>query len=416
MFPDEARSYRISVFAESLDPHGSSWFNGEQYPFSKECLRRAWAVQDALLDLGEYLNLNLWWFDATELKVFLMAFDTAWAHFEYQFNAELISYETSARQPVADVISQEQRLQLIVDALANEDRFCGLECHYNTELRHLVEHIAKLNEVANERCKGRGDLSVEIFFAAQKVLDRRVGDEESSEGAWMLAANVVESFQALRDYLKTMSECLDQVNPDLCCNPGLVARLVEWEESWEMGAKYVQHEPLFRAVCDVVDVVHAAQNIAPVLIGMCSDYDVELFMVLPRIIWLRFLAAPTRVIEFLKTFLPHHFEQGDHSACPWDADLAALIEKFRCVDAAFSESTSQPSHLLAWDVLVSRVVSGDEGEEIFGDMSPEIRSAFDDLLRDVEGYSIELQRQCPEDWNQCSAILVQCLTDLRTER
>merc|ERR1719229_1556105 len=37
--------------------------------------------------------------------------------------------------------------------------------------------------------------------------------------------------------------------------------------------------------------------------------DAELFLVLPRIVWLCFLADPSKSVEFLKHLLPHRFEE-----------------------------------------------------------------------------------------------------------
>merc|ERR1712232_881108 len=267
--------------------------------------------------------------------------------------------------------------QLVVDALrhashdSREARLC-LEVRCDTEARCLVEDIAKLNAIVNNRGKGRDDLSVEILVAARKALKRRWGDPDvsgSSDGASMLATSVVVSFEALCDYLRKVNLCFEREDPNLCSNAELVARLVDWEKSWEIGGKYLQHEPLLHAICDVVEAVQAAQRMAPALIGMCTDCDVELFMVLPRIIWLRFIAAPTRVMELLKTFLPHRFQLGVRfktgankinaccSACPWDAHLAAFIEKFQSLEGYFSDLALQPDRPLAWETLIKRAVS-----------------------------------------------------------
>jgi hypothetical protein len=38
-------------------------------------------------------------------------------------------------------------------------------------------------------------------------------------------------------------------------------------------------------------------------------------------------------------------------------------------------------------------------------------AAVEALMRTVEGWSLELQRHCPEDWNECSTVLVRCLAE-----
>merc|ERR1719473_1777640 len=102
---------------------------------------------------------------------------------------------------------------------------------------------------------------------------------DTLSAARILATDVVESFDAMREYLREVERCLERVDPHLCNNVGLVARLVDWEESWEVGARYVQHTPLLNALCDLVAEIRSAQRLAPALTSMCDECDVELFMV-----------------------------------------------------------------------------------------------------------------------------------------
>lgn len=302
---------------------------------------------------------------------------------------------------------------------------------YQEELKKLVACIAHLNSVANFRRKGRDDLRVEVLFEATNTLRRCDGAERSGESAEMFAAarilarDVVESFAAMREYLKEVERCLERVDPHLCNNVGLVARLVDWEESWEVGTRYVQHDKLLGAVCDLVAEIRVAQRLAPALQQMCEDCDVELFLVLPRIIWLRFLAKPTQHTELLKSILPHRFSTTDKDGeKTYDAELQAFLEKFentrRLVMGALpAGAVGVPSPIVqnkvAWELLVKRVVNGSGGQQdnfecLVPGLRAEAEAGAEDLMHELEKWSIELQRHCPEDWNQCSAILVQCLT------
>jgi hypothetical protein len=427
LFPDEARNYRVDVLEASAEQYSVIWVNGDKFEFSAEAMRRAETLQRAWTDLKMHLGR---WSASTEhprtqvkptrseLQTTLLAVDYAWASFEHKYITELIAIEEKARQLIVDAIKHEQTLQLM-----EKDPSETKATHspkYREEVSRLVKCIARLNARANVRRKGRDDLGVEILFGAHATLQRC--DEEAEKGggdgtetlsaARILATDVVESFASVRQYLREVDKCLERVDPHLCNNAGLVAKLVDWEESWEVGARYVQHEALLGAVCDVVTQVRAAQRLAPALVDMCADCDVELFLILPRIIWLRFLVEPVKQTELLKSLLPHRFPDNK-DACgtsvAWDADLASFIEKFQNVERIFKEDSSQTS---AWTSLVKRIVSGGSS-----DTTPlkfrtrlVLQPAMEDLMRDLEWYSIELQRHCPEDWNQCSAILVQCLT------
>jgi hypothetical protein len=438
LFPDEARNYRVDVLEASAEQYAVIWVNGDKFEFSAEAMRRAETLQRAWTELK--MHLNRWNMSAehprmhvkptrSELQSTLLAVDYAWASFEHKYITELIAIEEKARQLIVDAIKHEQALQQM------EKDPCETKVthqpKYREEVSRLVKCIARLNARANVRRKGRDDLGVEILFGAQTTLQRCDDAEQGGDGtetlsaARILATDVVDSFAAMRQYLKEVDKCLERVDPHLCNNVGLVTRLVDWEESWEVGARYVQHEPLLGAVCDVVTQVRAAQRLAPALVDMCNDCDVELFLVLPRIIWLRFLVEPVTQTELLKSLLPHRFPEikdsaGEKSVRVWDAELASFIEKFQKVERIFNAGGGRSSpHPSAWKSLVKRVVSGESGDNTYGNVSPrtrlEAQPAMEDLMRDLEWYSIELQRHCPEDWNQCSAILVQCLTGDATE-
>lgn len=443
LFPDEARNYRVDVLEASVEQYAVIWVNGDKFEFSAEAMRRAEALQRAWTELGTLLER---WSEAaeqprtlsrptrTELRNALIALDFAWASFEHKYIAELIEIEEKARRLIVQAIEHERCLQLL-EAHHGEGEALQRVPEYHEEQRRLVACIARLNSVANFRRKGRDDLGVDVLDDASATLRRCDTEEtrgESTEqlsAARILATDVVESFAAMREYLREVERCLERVDPHLCNNAGLVARLVDWEESWEVGARYVQHVPLLNAVCDLVAEIRSAQRLAPALTNMCDECDVELFLVLPRLIWLRFLAKPTQHTDLLKSLLPHRFldstdsSSAEGSHC-WDGDLSGFIEKFRyakqlLVNAQPAGAVGVPkapeAETVSWEILVKRVVNGASGtEDAYGCLAPALREDVqvhvEEMMLELEKWSIDLQRHCPEDWNQCSAILVQCLT------
>jgi hypothetical protein len=443
LFPDEARNYRVDVLEASVEQYAVIWVNGDKFEFSAEAMRRAEALQRAWTELGALLER---WSQAaeqprsisrparSELRNDLTALDGAWASFEHKYIAELIEIEEKARRLIVQAIEHERCLQLL-EAHHGEGDALQQVPEYREEQRRLVACVARLNSVANFRRKGRDDLQVDVLDDAQATLrrcDSAECDGDSTEllsAARILATDVAESFAAMREYLREVERCLERVDPHLCNNAGLVARLVDWEESWEVGTRYVQHAPLLYAVCDLVAEIRAAQRLAPALTQMCEECDVELFLVLPRLIWLRFLAMPLQHTELLKSLLPHRFEHCKDASLQsnWDSELVTFIDKFRhskqlLVGAQPAGAVGVPStsaaETVAWEILVKRVVTGTGDsagtEDVYGCLAPALREGtqihVEELMHELERWSIELQRHCPEDWNQCSAILVQCLT------
>jgi hypothetical protein len=176
---------------------------------------------------------------------------------------------------------------------------------------------------------------------------------------------------------------------------------------------------MFEAVCDLVAEVKMAQELAPALTTMCEDCDVELFLVLPRVVVLCFLADPAnKRAELVKSLLPHRFGRAGEGATPGklDPELNGLFEQFgqamRDLQQTLSVSSPAASKDAAWEFLVKRAVlgGGDVRNSHVECLPLATQKGVQELMLEVERWSLELQRHCPEDWNQFSAILVQCLT------
>lgn len=441
LFPDETRNYRVDVLEASIEQYAVIWVNGDKFEFSAEAMRRAealqrsWAEVSSLLERWNQASENPRLYERPvrgEMRNGLVALDFAWASFEHKYISELIEIEEKARRLVVRAIEHERCLQLLEAHHGDSEELHRLP-NYHEEEKRLVACIAHLNSVANFRRKGRDDLGVDVLLDSMATLRRcdaavQAGETtEALSAARILATDVVESYAAMRDYLREVEHCLERVDPHLCNNVGLVARLVDWEESWEVGTRYVQQTQLLNAVCDLVAQIREAQRIVPALTTMCDECDVELFLVLPRIIWLRFLTNPTQQTGLLKGLLPHRFIEAKDSSTPtkvWDTELETFVEKFRCTKQILFEAQPRGTGSLAaesgekfvWDLLVKRVVSGDgsgsraSGNYLTVSQRDQVHLVIEDLIHDLEKWSIELQRHCPEDWNQCSAILVQCLT------
>jgi len=471
LLPDEARNYRVDVLEASVEQYAVIWVNGDKFEFSAEAMRRAAELQLAWSDVGSLLRQ---WDKSddearparTRLRGALVQLDVSWAHFEQKWISELISIEEKARGLVVQAVQHERALHLLEESTSDGEAL-QRSPEYQQEVRRLVASVARLNSVANVRRKGRDDLSADVLNGAFEALRRCNAAEARGQGsdahqaARILAADVVDSFSAIRDYFREVERCLERVDPHLGNNEGLVARLVDWEESWEVGTRYVMDEHLLAAVCDLVHCMREAQTLAPEFTRMCDDCDVELFMVLPRIIWLRFLALQGTKSELLASLLPHRFGLAPEDAgspsggaaprngasalrlpasalrlpatpslpvsllggAPRDSQMGAahgkLDAELETFKARFQQlvqriaGPGQPADAAAqkgavWQVLIRRAVAG-PGNAAAGGLSESASVALEDLMRELETWSIELQRHCPEDWNQCSAVLLQCL-------
>jgi len=423
LFPDEARNYRVDILEASVEQYSVIWVNGDKFEFSAEAMRRAEALQFAWREMTATLQT---WNSSTktrtrplksEIKTMMVQLDYAWASFEHKYIAELIEIEEKARRLIVQAIKQEHILKAVEDKHGTTRDMLHL-ADYQEALTALLASIGHLNSVANHRRKGRDDLTIHVLLGAHHMLDRCDRAQTNGEStdllssARHLAEDVVSSFLEMRAYLNEVGKCLDRVDPQLCDNVGLVAKLVHLAESWEVGARYVQHEKLMAAICDVVAECKSANHFAPGLAAMWQECDVQLFLVLPRLLWLRLLGEPAKQIELFKTMLPHRFPGGAEGAFK-DSELFPLLQKYEAAIRALATPVGdKPNAARAREVLITRAT--DSQADLYTGMSQARRhaseAAVEDLMYELEIWSMELQRHCPDDWNGCAAIIVSCLS------
>ena len=175
------------------------------------------------------------------------------------------------------------------------------------------------------------------------------GHDFASETALMLANEVVESYNAIRKYLVEVNTCLECVDPHLCKNVGLVARLSDLEESWEFGSLYVQRKPTLFALCHWVSQIKEAQALSPEFETMCGNCDVEMFMILPRIILLCYLLSPIEQGEIMSSVMPQRIgRKADH-------DLSLFVRNSKMV---FGKLSGQSGEGAMWKSLLLQAVVG----------------------------------------------------------
>lgn len=408
LFPDSNRHYRVDVLEASVDQEFAMWVNGEKFELSMDAIGHAGTLQRCWAELS---NVLVRWSAAaepcsrTDLTDSLTVFDVAWANFESRYIGELIAIEEKARHLIVEAAEAELDLQT-----AEQQKDTVLQDEAEQRFVRCVQH---LNSVANFKRKGRDDLGCDTLQRAKEVLQQcRHRQTRGQEAAHCLASDLMGSYHAIRQYFRKVSNCIEHVDPHLCNNAGLVALLVDWEETWEVGSRYIRPAPLLDAMCDLVSEIRGAQQIVPELTAMMENCDVELFMVLPRIVILSFLADPTnKRTELVRSLLPHRFSTPapgatDAAALKVDPELKALHNKYR--ETMQFLAINGASKAAFWERLMKQAILGDEQAAGNADQETSQR-ALAELLRATERWSLELQRHCPEDWNQCSAVLVHCL-------
>jgi hypothetical protein len=385
------------------------YVNGDTFELSNEALllaeklRRAWLSFLSRLQCtrscGTYLPPT-----RIEFTAVLRCLDESWADFERVYMTELMTVEAKVRLLVADAIDKEERLHVLEKLSAKKQLKAAQDPDFREGASDLVKCLGCLNVRANVNGHGRDDLGADILLNAMAALDRCTEDG-AIDGCGCIAVDVVKSFTVLRTFLRSLKTRLMDVSPSLHTNVGLRTRLEAWEEMWEKGARYLQ-DGVFDAICDVVTQIRAAERLVPEIEDMCNDCDVEFFLALPRLVWLRFLFEPAKQIWLLKSLLPHRFQDTvgvDSFPALIGDDLGSLMDMSKHI-------VDLLGHQMAFKILLKRIIRRPDAGDTCDDAVPgPALPVLAALMRELEKYSMELQRHRPDEWNQFTAVIVRCL-------
>mmetsp|Transcript_17617 Transcript_17617/g.40764 ORF Transcript_17617/g.40764 Transcript_17617/m.40764 type:complete len:503 (-) Transcript_17617:79-1587(-) len=410
LLPGDQSNYRRELLEACIETSTVIWVNGKQFEFSAEVRRAAEALRHAWNLLGQ--ELQRWQHRAepkdcperSRLCTVLHSLDVAWAAFEQRYIKELMDIEGEAKRYIADAIRCEKLLQV----KEKEDKLNGSETAQEAK-RSLVRAMSTLNSVANSQRKGRDDLDADVLLVAEMWLSESAlpgpgGSSSGSHPAVLLAADVVASFEAFREYLRQAEGSFSEVDPHLCNNVVLVARLVAWEECWEAGMRYFTEVHILEAVSDFVAAMQRLHIRVPRLQTMCEERDVEFLFLLPRFLWLRFLLDPEKQSALIERLLPHGSAEDQDCV---DDMLATFKDMSECITNGECTQSSG-----AWVVLAQAVVLEvpladlpvAEGQHVLLD------AGVGAMMHKFHSFAMQLQRQAPEDWNHLGSLLSRCLS------
>ncbi|CAK0815653.1 unnamed protein product [Prorocentrum cordatum] len=370
-------------------------------------MRHAWAELGRLLKrlLVDQLAARPWSMDSkAEMWCALEELDAAWAKFECAYVMQAMAIEQEARVLLAEACVCERVLS---QASGRRGRRGGTAA-CQKQLGELMRAISLLSAAARDESGMRAaDLSLvtPALLEAKSILEsaRLRNHRQRPNLAHALATRATDSFEAVRDYLRIAWHDLESVDGQLANNPGLVANLARFQESMSATARYLADPRLMRGLNCAAAFVRAACATAPALATLGADCDADFFVALPRIVWLGFLSAPDQTSPLIEHALPGLFPEPRVRG----PELQALLEAYgQTVERLATATGNGPpareggdleGHRRAIDMLVqlAAVGIGQEGS----------CAEAEDFLRHLEGWSMRLQRQQPEVWNELASIL-----------
>jgi len=367
----KTRLFRLDLLHAAQEEIGAIWVNGDRYAFPTETL----AAGRKLATKWSYLTE---WFSASiipsktvscsrsqetieEFQDLMTPVDQAWVIFEELYVKRLIFIESCAKQ-------------ILVKAVRMEESLTAADLNDPTSIHEargkLVEVINRLNSVGNNEGKGRSDLGVEILQLAEKPLEL---DVELN----CLARDICTSFHDIRAYFRSVSTSLDLMEPHMAHNIQLAQRLLCWEESWEIGKKFLVDENMRVALVSLVrhvrEVCSDGMNDFEEKLAMC---DADALWAVAKLVILQFVSSPTSD-GLCREFLPECWKN--------DESLLSLMHQYKRLPAS--------AH-----VHLYRCATGCE----------EPNALVEFFWKEIEAVATRLQRRHPTQWNRFVMVFLRC--------
>ena len=282
---------------------------------------------------------------------------------------------------------------------------CGSK-RVRAALEELFAQVCSLNAY-----RGRRNIEFEVLEAAA---DAYLSFEQADSGCSiaarsslaaqrLLASTVLSSFADLREHLSQIKNIM-LIDPQLNNNASLMQRLAAFEESCDVGAQFLLKPDLLNALCSVAAVAAGAKRLTPEFRTLLEDQDAELFLILPRLVLLCGLAIPSHA-ALVESYLPHHFGSPASDDQAWNNNTKqALSEEMQGLMKDFERVNAGTLGGFHMKTLVRRAVLGFQAEG-----QCDVNGAVDRFMLRLEGFSMELQRHRPKDWNRCCSILLLCI-------
>mmetsp|Transcript_15178 Transcript_15178/g.23999 ORF Transcript_15178/g.23999 Transcript_15178/m.23999 type:complete len:551 (-) Transcript_15178:39-1691(-) len=425
--------YTTSIIIASTKNHLGAWkVNGNRYSFSGVAIKKAARLNRILKLVG--LCLEVWYAQQSpcfkqvrsrqatraHLMASLKQFDCAWADFENIYICERMKIEAEERQLLLDAVKCAQSLADFQSKLGDCLETLLQDLRYRSQQHSLVDHLTQICKLVTKRRKCTFD--ADVFNCAR---DYQRGDCFQSGVAEHLAA----SFVAVQTHLETMGTCLACVDAEIRKNRGLVQLIATLEEAQSMYEDYVRDENVCAFLEHVFANTRHAQILVPALRDMCAHRDPEMFVVLPRLVLLSLLQSFSSLRRSLGNSLSR---EAQNKEPPYLVDgklfkklfkrfkIPVALDKFRLVIESLVHGqmpcrweSREFAEAVAWGILVERAVDTETSEglsdRITASSKDHCRLEVNAFLQDLEGWSVELQRFCSDDWSRLSNTLLLCL-------
>eukprot|EP00742_Colponemidia_sp_Colp-10_P001722 GILJ01001844.1.p1 GENE.GILJ01001844.1~~GILJ01001844.1.p1 ORF type:complete len:525 (-),score=85.05 GILJ01001844.1:95-1669(-) len=385
LYREGALCYLPEILDSAQEGFPYLWVNGEKYIFSQDVLSSGVALYHGFKRFRDTLE-TLYAETCSErhsnlpqlkddLCVCLEDFDFTWAMFEQLYVFELMLIEADARRYITEAIEMERDLLLLeVRERAKGKTVLENEEYHNCRKR-LVQHIGRINAVANQEGKGRDDLAADIMSAAEAILRRSA----PAKAVRVLATKIRQAFQNLRHLLRRYEQNIEMVDPQLKNNPDLVQALVAFESSWEKGKEFFGNNKKCTQLSQLSVILEAVPYAS--FQEQLETRDADIFMTIPCLVILKALDEEDRGI--CKSYLPDMYNP--------ESSFGNTYKQLRKLYQNGKTGASEDYGIVIRDRLLDVNYHADK------DRQAETTEAIHNKIQQL---AMQLQRRDPQEWNR----------------
>ena len=323
LYEDNTYGYFTEILDNAQEAIPYLVVNGEKFIFSKAVIEYGNQLINAFTSLLQSINdiITISYEEISydnidelvnDVVTNLINFDKKWVTYEEKYINGLIYIDKVSRRYIYQCIQIEKEMKAIELKASIKGKINIVnDKHYNILREKYVKALNEINKIANINGKGRDDLTVDILFQSELVL--QTVSEIKSKGMRKLATKIKSIFNSFRTLFMKYNSDIDSVDPQLANNKELVELLSEFECLWEKGKNYFinkinyKHLLLFNQIVEIIGEKYPQEQIR----NLIEQSDPIIFVTIPAVLILR--AIDSGNCEIIQQYIPDLLDECEEN-------------------------------------------------------------------------------------------------------
>lgn len=375
--------YRIEIF-DAIHKCDTLRINGVEFEFDYHTKSQA----NSLLRLLESLIDVRCPSTLVRALITLTKIDKAWSSFEEAYIIDLMRIERESKSTVEEVIEKGRAFD------PNGHPWHDADGPYQ-EVHIFLETVNTLDTMVN--------CSPDLYVETPEIIECLKNTAIKGAMERVLHRNLHNALCTMHSYICGIG--IEWINPYLARNPCLVEVLMHWKQCCQMCHEYAGPRSIGKLhICEgIIANINQMQMYIPEFSTMLQDMSPDLFIYLPRVLWMQFIDAPASDRAFIYDMIP------DSDPVEISSALDRMRPLYRQIHQHATDAGCSNAMMAMWSLFIDQTIRY-EGTRSYGGCA----ISMDGFLRELGIWSTALQRCRPEQWNTLCRLLRQAIMSHRS--